>query len=183
MKILTVVLDLECSSVIQSSASTIITEFCRVTVTCIWQDSSCQLYSVWGWTGKRRKAGGWGVELATVGANHLGLSLYLHDLGREVWGTAKPVNENKRWLFGRNPGSLSFKGVSSIYPETRFMYIRGKNIKGSGMWLHFRRKLKIPNMALLVNIQYVSSCIQTYCEHVDEENVLFILCRSVPKFT
>lgn len=147
-----------------------------------FKDSPRQLHSVWGWTRKRRKGRWW--KLATAGANHLRLSLYLHDLGREVWGTAKWVNENKRWLFGRNPGSPSFKGVSSIYLETRFMYIRGSNIKGSaGMWLNFRRNFKIPNMALLVNIQYVSSYIQTYREHADEENMLFILFRSVPKFT
>lgn len=46
MKILTVFLDLKFSSTIQSFLGTIITDVYRVTVTCIWQDSPCQLYSV-----------------------------------------------------------------------------------------------------------------------------------------
>lgn len=93
------------------------------------------------------------------------------------------MNKNKRWLFGRDPDSLLFKEVNSIYLETRFMYFGGKNIKGSGMWSNFRGKYKIPNMALLINTQYVCSYIQMYSEHSDEEKMLFILFRSVPKFT
>lgn len=46
MKILTVFLDPKFSSTIQSSFGTKITEAYRVTVTCIWQNSLCQLYSV-----------------------------------------------------------------------------------------------------------------------------------------
>lgn len=63
------------------------------------------------------------------------------------------------------------------------MYTGGKNITGSGIRSNFRGKFKIPNMALLKNTQYVCSYIQTCSEHSDEEKMLFILFRSVPKFT
>ena len=46
MKILKVSLDLKFPSTIQSSLGATVAVVYRVTVTCIWQDSPCQLYSV-----------------------------------------------------------------------------------------------------------------------------------------
>lgn len=79
MKILTVFLDPKFSSTIQSSFGTKITETYRVTVTCIWQNSLCQLYSVR--LNKEREVKG--EKMAGTGANHLGLSFRLYNSGTE----------------------------------------------------------------------------------------------------
>lgn len=78
MKILIVFLDLKFSSTIQSFLGTMITDVYRVTVTCIWQDSHCQLYSVR--LNKKEKQRG--KKLAATEGNHLVLSLHLYDLVR-----------------------------------------------------------------------------------------------------
>lgn len=106
-------------------------------------------------------------------AKHLGLSLHLYDLERFK-------GQPSQWIKIRGDHLEEIQILFYLRESIQFTLkqdlciLEVRNIKGSGMWSNFRRKFKIPNMALLINTQYVCSYLQAFWTLWWRKNVVYV---------